>query len=156
MQKGYHQVSGWLGIIIGDKIFVDYTKYEFDDAMNRLIKQIKLNTKEKVEDLKEQIEEININSINLNDVKTSKSIPNTDANKAINWSDKEVEDWFIQNEIHELYEDLKPLHGKLLHQLYQLQVYTPEFFFKSITKNDKTNLKTVVNFGYLLKEIFKD
>jgi hypothetical protein len=31
MQQGYESVQGWLGIIMGDKIFVNFTKYPFDD-----------------------------------------------------------------------------------------------------------------------------
>ena len=46
MQKGYHNVDGWLGFIIGDKIFVDFTKYSFEDSMNRLTNQINMITKQ--------------------------------------------------------------------------------------------------------------
>jgi hypothetical protein len=42
MQKGYHNVDGWLGFIIGDKIFVDFSKYSFEDSILRLKKQINL------------------------------------------------------------------------------------------------------------------
>ena len=45
MQQGYQNVvcQGWLGFIISDKIFIDFTKYQFYDAMFRLMHQIKLN-----------------------------------------------------------------------------------------------------------------
>ena len=36
MQKGYENVTGWLGIIMGDKIFVHFMKYEFPECMRRL------------------------------------------------------------------------------------------------------------------------
>ena len=35
MQKGY-KPDGWLEIIVGSKIFIDYTKLEFSTAMNEL------------------------------------------------------------------------------------------------------------------------
>ena len=40
MQKGYENVQGWLGIIMGDKIFVNFTKYGFDECMRRLRKEL--------------------------------------------------------------------------------------------------------------------
>ena len=43
MQTGLHNVKGWLGMIIGDKIFVDFSKYKFEESIKRLIKQIVLN-----------------------------------------------------------------------------------------------------------------
>ena len=30
---GYGSIDGWLGFIIGDKIFIDFTKYEFEDSI---------------------------------------------------------------------------------------------------------------------------
>ena len=42
MQKGYHNVDGWLGFIICDKIFIDFTKYELHDCFKRLLNQIQL------------------------------------------------------------------------------------------------------------------
>ena len=44
MQKGYHNVDGWLGFIIGDKIFIDFTKYSFEDSLTRLKNQINMIT----------------------------------------------------------------------------------------------------------------
>ena len=36
MQKGYGQVKGWLGFIMGDTIFVDFSKYEFEVCVQKL------------------------------------------------------------------------------------------------------------------------
>ena len=50
MKKGYGNVDGWLGFIIGDKIFIDFTKYEYDDSFKVsgvffffILKNVKLN-----------------------------------------------------------------------------------------------------------------
>ena len=48
LQSGYANVEGWLGFIISDKIFIDFTKYDFNDAMNRLVKQINLNNNQAI------------------------------------------------------------------------------------------------------------
>ena len=39
-EKGYENVKGWLGLIIGDKIFVNFTKYSFDESIRRLKNEI--------------------------------------------------------------------------------------------------------------------
>jgi hypothetical protein len=40
MQEGYENVTGWLGIIMGDKIYIDFAKREFAECMRRLIGEI--------------------------------------------------------------------------------------------------------------------
>ncbi len=39
MQKGY-KPDGWLGIILGSKIFVDFCKYEWDECLRRVHKEL--------------------------------------------------------------------------------------------------------------------
>jgi hypothetical protein len=131
LQNGYHNVNGWLGILIGDKIFIDFTKYSFEEAFKRLIKQIDLLSSNKIE--------ININ----------KPSP-------VDWSDEQVKLWFDNNNLNDIYQDLKPLTGSVLYQLYQIQIHTPEFFYKAITKNESTNLRSVAVFGDLIRKLFKD
>lgn len=41
MQKGY-KPDGWLGIIVGSKIFIDFTKLEFSSALNELNRNLNL------------------------------------------------------------------------------------------------------------------
>lgn len=31
--KGYGNVGGWLGLIMGDKMFIDFTKYKYDECI---------------------------------------------------------------------------------------------------------------------------
>lgn len=40
MQKNYVP-DGWLGIILGAKIFINFSKYEFDECMRKLKIEIK-------------------------------------------------------------------------------------------------------------------
>jgi plasmid maintenance system killer protein len=40
MQKGYENVTGWLGIMMGDKIFINFMKYEFPECARRLKAEI--------------------------------------------------------------------------------------------------------------------
>ena len=45
MEKDYENVRGWLGIIMSDKIFVNFTKYEFDECIRRLKNEISSRSK---------------------------------------------------------------------------------------------------------------
>jgi hypothetical protein len=40
MQPGY-KAGGWLGIINGSKLHIDFSKHQFDDAFNSLLREIK-------------------------------------------------------------------------------------------------------------------
>ena len=146
MQPGYHNVSGWLGFIIGDKIFIDFTKYTFDESFNRLVKQIQLNSKTCTSNPLPEMKNIKI------EIKE----PTNRGESAQNWSPDDVKDWFHSHELHLLHDSLKPIDGSTLHQLYELKVYTPEFFFKSMTKNDAVDVKSIAIFSNQLIKLFKN
>lgn len=143
MQKGYASVNGWLGFIIGDKIFIDFTKYPLEECFKRLQNQIVLKT--------------NNSQVKVGEIPLGLSMEPTKANKkeAIEWNESKVEEWFINNNFEEFYEILRPLNGANLFQLYQLQIHTPEFFYKSLTKNDKANVKSLILFSTSLKNLFE-
>ena len=42
MQKGYENVDGWLGMIMGDRIYINFMKYNFVEAIKRLLAQVSL------------------------------------------------------------------------------------------------------------------
>jgi len=146
MQTGYQNISGWLGIIIGDKIFVDFTKYSLDESMARLIKQIQLVNNHKDHKEGEVITEINQMKINNKQETT---------NGPKNWSTDQVKDWLCSNNLDSLNEVIGPINGRVLFQLYEIKQHTPEFFFKSITKNDNIEIRTVAIFSDLIMELFK-
>lgn len=131
LQSGYHNVNGWLGILLGDKIYIDFTKYDFEESFRRLVNQIDLLSSRTIH-------------FDVNDP------------SAAQWTEDEVRDWFKRNNLDELFEVLKPLNGSILYQLYQIQVHTPEFFFKAITKNESIDLKSIARFSDLLRKAFKN
>lgn len=132
LQSGYHNVNGWLGILIGDKIFVDFTKYEFEESFRRLVKQIDL-------------------------LSTNTTIVfGVNEPTAVNWTEDQVKNWFLSNNLEQMFETLKPLNGSILFQLYQIQLHTPEFFYKAITKNELIDLKAIAIFSDLIRKLFKN
>lgn len=148
MQAGYQNTKGWLGIIMGDKIFVDFTKYSFDESMSRLIKQIQLNTNpNETPSLEKKVEFVNIKEVK----------PVLDKKQAIKmWSNEQTKEWFFKNNLTDVYNVLSPINGRVLLQLYEIKQHTPEFFFKSLVKNDYIDLRSVAIFSDLLIELFEN
>jgi hypothetical protein len=81
----------------------------------------------------------------------------SDSNEAIeNWSESDVEKWLDEKKIHRVIcENVKPSDGKILSQLYLMQNSAPEFFYSSISSNDKKlATREVALFAYELKKLF--
>ena len=71
------------------------------------------------------------------------------------WTESQVESWFKENLVHlSIQRLLLPCSGELLSQMYQLQLFAPEFFFKSISKNEEVDLKSAAQFSLVLKNLF--
>ncbi len=124
MQKGYHNVDGWLGFIIGDKIFIDFTKYSFEDSLTRLKNQINMITnpqKSKIQNIaptyaapiptQNQTQSLNSNNQKIADSSVNSSLDTnvikiivqgdvnslrqiTLKNKIDQWSESDVNGWF--------------------------------------------------------------
>ena len=138
MQPEYYKVSGWLGIIIGDKIFVDFTKYTFEQSMKRLKNQINLLLDKN------------------NNVDSKSMIFKEITHGPKDWNEEEVKTWFYQNEILGIFDILKPLNGGILFQLYELKIFSPEFFYKSLTSKECVDIKIVSVFTYNLVKLFEN
>jgi hypothetical protein len=97
--QNYYQPDGWLSFLIGQLIYVDFTKYEFPRAMDMLVKELK--TKE--------VPEINITrrrspasavevlcSIQtLVDSSSASVLPKN----IQDWTKKNVNDWLIEHDL---------------------------------------------------------
>ena len=153
MQSGYSNVRGWLGIIISDKIFVDFSKYSPEESMSRLLKQIQLNKKNGDDELSQQALLVPERKINLAPKSQPDNLLNSNENEQVKkWTRMQVENWFNVNDMSGIYEFLGPMDGKDMYQLYQIKLHTPEFFFKSIS--EKVDLKKLITFSKLLMELF--
>lgn len=76
-------------------------------------------------------------------------------NEIKRWDENQVQNWFKQMKIDSVYDVLKPLDGEILHQLYEFKTYTPELFFKSISKHESIDLKEAAQFSLYLSKLFK-
>jgi hypothetical protein len=113
MQTGYENVTGWLGIIMGDKIFINFMKYEFGECMRRLKGEL---------DQFHNTELKPIVSI-TNSVSSPQSLPKaasqSKANSVLTWDSKKVKEWSASTNQHPgIMEYIKNIDGKILFQIY--------------------------------------
>lgn len=135
MESGYENVKGWLGIIMGDKIFINFTKYEFEECIRRLRNELNISTDKTL-----KVESIEIKSNDL----------------PVNWNESQVKEWFDRNEINEgIKKELLPCNGVILQQLYVMRCDAPEFYFQSLGKGNNADLKSIIMFTFHLKKLFE-
>jgi hypothetical protein len=145
MQKGYENVDGWLGIIMGDKIFINYMKYSFEECTKRLMNELSKAIPVTGDPSK-------AHSV---DTKMINTVVTTQQNTAFAWSENEVNVWFNDKNVDPgIVNALKPCNGELLHQLFLLQQEAPEFFYQSVSKNQQVGLRNVLLFACNLKKLF--
>lgn len=80
--------------------------------------------------------------------------------KAIDWNENQVNDWMIDSNICiAIRENLTPLNGEVLFQLYSILKCNPEFFYGALKNNNFngwSDLKDLAQFCSKLKDLFRD
>ena len=146
VQNGYDNVGGWLGVMMENKTCIDFTKHEYQTCMQTLNSELK-NLIDQHSDSPPVSSVYKIHTPNT-DVNTS--------NSAGDWSKKEVEDWFIKNNISMLIFDyLKPSSGSILKQMFQMKNNASEFYYNSLKEIDNIKFHEIVLFSSCLDKIFK-
>jgi hypothetical protein len=108
MQKGYENTTGWLGIIMGDKIFVHFMKYEFPECMRRLKGEIDVHYRA---------------AKKPSQAASSQPTTQTSSNSPQTWSSAKLNEWFADKNIHQgIFNYIKNLDGKVLHQIYVILI----------------------------------
>ena len=156
MEKGYDKVTGWLGIIMGAKIFVDFCKHDFESAIKLLIKQIKLLNGDKIETTSSSTKNEPIKSVVSHDSgPIFNDVKKNDDKEPKNWDVKKAKEYIESKNLDKIYLVLSDqIDGSILHQLYEMKLYTPEFYYKSLTKNDILDMKMVFDLTKLLCNLF--
>lgn len=167
MQKDYRP-DGWLGIILGKKIYINFTN-NFDDSMTslnqELTKVLTIDQKSKLTSLK----------VPVNGAHLSKELSQRKAklfsqelnskfklnSTILNWSEKEVETWLIEKNVHPIIvENLNSFNGQVLSELFVMKEETPNYFYESITAGGEAQrnllLKDLALFSHELKNLFLD
>jgi hypothetical protein len=179
MQKDY-KPDGWLGIILGSKIFVNFTRYEFNECIRRLkveldavlknVKPDELRMPEKIEKVtsvpvgaSQTDENKNLKKTVDNAFKAKREIlisPNIQNKTEYKWTEKDVEEWLKKIDVHpSIVANIKPCDGKILCELYLIKIESPEFFYRSLSANfvrKPVLLRDLAIFSNELRKIFSD
>jgi hypothetical protein len=141
MQKGY-KPNGWLGIILGSKIFIDINKHNsVKECFEKILQQINAVTEYNLVSIKKDI------VIDIN-----KKFP-----IAASWSQSQVLDWMNEKKFSiYLNQKLDTYNGELLFHLFNIYNKNPEFFYQQISKesNDNVNFFDIVKFTFELEKLF--
>jgi hypothetical protein len=147
MQKGY-KPDGWLGLVLGSRIFIDINKY----------KCVKLC----FEQILHQLNAVTTSSssnINENPIVSKISIK-TEKPKACAWTSKEILNWMREKKLakyliskHEKEEST----GEFLFHLLNDYNNIPQFFYEKILSESNQNLNyyDLVKFTMELKKLFE-
>ena len=163
MQQGYESVQGWLGIIMGDKIYINFTKYDFDECMKRLKNEISLfinsiaKTNEK-ENKKNELEKADKVKFTIGSASSVSIISNISSNKNVEkWSEHEVIEWFNSNDLNiSILSHLKPIDGEILKQLWELKSSAPDYYYKSFEKSNAYSLRSTLMLTARLNNLFQN
>ena len=141
MQQNY-KPDGWLGIILGSKIFVNFTKYDYQECLKRVNHEIDKLLRPKTAIAPQ--------------APGSKAIPSqSNLNSVQNWNQHQVEQWFKTKNFNELIlKNILPSDGKSLKQLYEMLLNAPEFFYTSISSKGSVPTRDVLFFSNELKNLF--
>jgi arsenate reductase-like glutaredoxin family protein len=148
MQKGYENVTGWLGIIMGDKIFINFTKYEFEECLRRLSNEIvalsptkkaQVSTRSSIKAIEPKIKEINGLMEQMNE--------------------SSVKEWLETNKIDSKICDYLcngPCDGEVLLQLYEIKKRSPEFYDQSLRQIEGLSIISIARFSAALEKLFRN
>jgi hypothetical protein len=159
MQSGY-KPTGWLGIILGSKIFVDFTKYEFAECIKRLFKEFGplFGSKKHQQQLECRVETQHVQIEKIKppvDQKVELMVVEKN-NEVSGWSEVQVAQWFEEKGFNALMlASVMPCDGGLLEQYYLMSQSVPEFFFKSLNPNGAVSLRECALFAKELRLLFK-
>jgi hypothetical protein len=148
MQPGYETVQGWLGIILGDKIYVNFEEFDFDVCIQKILHEIKNSSKSNSASSNNQVyPQIIVNNSTMSNSKTI---------KIENWSEEQVKDWFMEKNLNmKIFDAFAPLNGDLLFQIYEMKKCSPEFYYQSLNRI-VDDMRSILNFSLNINKLFSD
>ena len=130
-------------MILGAKIYVDFSKYSFDESINRLKKEIN--------------QSLSIKNV-LNDAitKNQKSEMLSQQTSLSEWNKEMINNWLLENDIDSLIQaKLKNFNGEMLLELNELKKSAPDYFYNSFSSHVKPELESLIKFTCCLKKLLK-
>lgn len=148
MQPGYETVQGWLGIILGDKIYVNFEEFDFDVCIQKILHEIEISSKSNPG--------LSNNQVNPQTIVNKSISSKSKTNKIENWSEEQVKDWFIEKNLNmKIFDAFAPINGDLLFQLYEMKNCSPEFYYQSLNRI-VGDMRSILNFSLNINKLFSD
>ena len=145
---------------MGSKIFIDFTKYDFLECSDRLLKEINECTDKSAVQIQYEPKEKTLivnENLRLDKSFSILSPPIRNNTLILNWTEDEVDKWLSEKQINsQIAACIKPCNGMLLNQYYDMQSSCPEFFYNSLSSNKQISFRDVAHFGCELKKLFKN
>lgn len=162
MQQGCENITGWLGIIMGDKIFINFMKYDFGECLIKLKNELDNYVKDTATNLSrvapnvEQHLKVDVSpQTAILDAAPKKSEDISTRKAAEDWDEKAVLEWFNQNQINEeIQKSLQPCNGEILKQMHDMKCRAPEFYYQSMSKIGAHDMITITRLSACLDKLF--
>lgn len=154
MEAGFEDVRGWLGIIMGDKIFINFIKKKYEECIERLKGEISSYLNGNLIDNTTTAVVANTAKViaNNNPTLTAAKTNNVEA-----WSEDDVKQWFMTNSVDaNIMEAILPCKGSILKQLFSMKQTASEFYFQALNKNKNVELKSMLDFNEKMDKLFQN
>ncbi|CAF4437724.1 unnamed protein product, partial [Rotaria sp. Silwood2] len=110
----HYQPDGWLLFLVGQLLYVDFTKYEFSQSMEVLIKELKAPVLQDYNlQRRESKDETNIISSNLS-IQQSRSILPVLSDNILDWTPTDIQHWLIGHNLVQMSRILSDYDGSSL------------------------------------------
>lgn len=141
---------------MGTKIFVNFTKYEYEDCVRRLLNEINPVLELESSDSKIKSTVDSTVAIKRNDEQDSGL--KVFFNEILEWSSEDLDDWLSNKQTSEFTRrHLKMCTGEELHEILLIKHEAPEFFYSFLaTKMKVFCLRDILEFAFELEILFNE
>ncbi len=144
---------------MGTKIFVNFTRYEYDECIRRLNNEIQslLKTTSKSSTNNSQPPEKKEENSESTDSRNTEDVEISERIKICDWSTEELQSW-LSNAHPVIKDHLRDCNGEHLWELYEMRTKAPEYFFcfmgSFVTPENAFTLKDILIFTRLMDQLF--
>ena len=148
MMQNNYRPDGWLGMIVGTKLWIDFhSKCVIEEGLRKLKRELRGRGKN-AEEADGSVEPV-VRPVEANVVTTQPSAPAVSG-----WTNKEVKRWLEEIGLEDVCgEYISDVNGQTLIDLQQLRGECPDYFYKCLEQN--LNLRNMVDVFKFRKELQK-
>ncbi|CAF1216855.1 unnamed protein product [Adineta steineri] len=121
---------GWLGIINGSKLHIDFSKYAFDEAFNALVREIESVRSSLGADRPDRTSVST--SVHDNQLMTTMNNHWTSFQNVNEWNVDDVVEWLNREKLQMFEDSLRNFTGATLWQLYKVKFDSPTDYYRMV------------------------